>query len=193
MLNVEPEKTKIKTTKTVSANLIIDNIKDIAAEDVRIKYDSTKLKFLGMDEVDGIKLVKSYTQPGELRVIVASKGAANVVNAKKALLKLNFKGIAAGEVLVDVTKGRVSDSITMENDLTDSECGQATIIIEDLKDVNNSGEFTLLDLAIDARLLGEDPKTLTEYNTDIVEDNAIDDDDLLKIGEYMLANPNYKF
>ncbi|WML33214.1 Ig-like domain-containing protein [Clostridium sp. OS1-26] len=193
VLNIEPEKTKIKTTETVSANLVIDNIKEIAAEDVRIKYDNTKLEFLGMDEVDGIKLVKNDTQPGELRVIVASKGADNVVNAKKALLKLNFKGIAAGEALVDVIKGRVSDGITMEKDLTDAECGQATITIEDLKDVNNSGEFTLLDLAIDARHLGKDPKTLTQYNTDIVENNAIDDDDLLKIGEYMLANPNYKF
>ncbi|WML33349.1 Ig-like domain-containing protein [Clostridium sp. OS1-26] len=193
VLNVEPEKTKIKKNETVSANLVIDNIKEIAAEDVRIKYDNTKLQFLGMGETDGIKLVKSDTQPGELRVIVASKGSANVVNAKKTLLKLNFKGIAAGEALVDVTKGRISDGITMEKDLTDAECGQATITIEDLKDVNNSGEFTLLDLAIDARHLGEDPKTLAQYNTDIVENNAIDDDDLLKIGEYMLANPNYKF
>jgi transglutaminase/protease-like cytokinesis protein 3 len=195
ILNIEPENNKIHLNETVSANLTIDNIKDIAAEDVRIKYDNTKLQFVSMDEVDGIKLVKSDTQPGELRVIVASKGAANVVEAKKALLKLNFKGIAAGDALVDVTNGRVSDGITTEKDLQDSECGQATITIEDsvLKDVNNSGEFTLLDLAIDGRHYGEDPKSLTQYNTDIVENNAIDNDDLTKIGEYMLANPNYKF
>ena len=83
----------------------------------------------------------------------------------------------------------------MEKDLIDDECGQATIIIDDLvveDDVNHSGEFTLLDLAIDARHLGEDPKTLPQYNTDQVVNGAIDDDDLLKIGEYMLANPNYK-
>ncbi|WP_406541605.1 cohesin domain-containing protein [Clostridium ljungdahlii] len=157
VLNIEPEKTKIKKTETVSANLTIDNIKDIAAEDVRIKYDSTKLQFLGADEVDGMKLVKSDGKDGELRFIVASKGSANVVNAKKTLLKLNFKGIAAGDALVDVTKGRVSDGITTEEDLTDEQCGQATITIEDstLKDVNNSGEFTLLDLAIDGRHYGK--------------------------------------
>ncbi len=195
VLNVEPEKSKIKLNETVSTSLTIDNIKDIAAEDIRIKYDSTKLQFLSMDEVDGIKLVKSDTQPGELRAIVASKGAANVVNVKKTLLKLNFKGIAAGDALVNVTKGRVSDGIEMEKDLTDEQCGQATITIEDsvLTDVNNSGEFTLLDLAIDGRHYSEDPTTLIQYNTDIVVNKAIDNDDLTKIGEYMLANPNYKF
>jgi len=195
ILNIEPEKTQIHLKETVTANLTIDNIKEIAAEDVRIKYDNTKLKFLSMDELEGIKLVKSEDKDGELRLILASKGITNVVNAKKALLKLNFQGIASGDALVDVTKGKVSDGITMEKDLTDAECGQATIKIDDviMKDVNNSGEFTLLDLAIDGRHFSEDPKTLTQYNTDTVVNNAIDNDDLTKIGEYMLANPTYKF
>ncbi|AWI06564.1 cohesin domain-containing protein [Clostridium drakei] len=195
ILNVEPEKNKIRLNETVSANLTIDNIKDIAAEDVRIKYDNSKLQFLGATEVDGIKLVKNDAKDGELRLILASKGSSNVVEAKKSLLKLNFKGIAAGDALVDVTKGRVSDGITMEKDLTDDQCGQATITIDNeaLTDVNKDGQFTLLDLAIDGRHYSEDPATLTQYNTDIVVNKAIDDDDLTKIGEYMLANPNYKF
>jgi len=85
--------------------------------------------------------------------------------------------------------------VEMEKDLVDDECGQATIIIDDVvaDDVNRSGEFTLLDLAIDGRHLGEDPKTLPQYNTDQVINGAIDKADLIKIGEYMLANPNYKF
>jgi hypothetical protein len=194
VLNVEPEKNQIHLKETVTTNLTIDNIKEIAAEDIRIKYDNTKLKFLSMDEVDGIKLVKSQENDGELRLIVASKGAANVVNSKKTLLKLNFQGIAAGDALVDVTKGKVSDGIELEKDLSDAECGQTTIKIDDtvMKDVNNSGDFTLLDLAIDGRHFSEDPKALTNYNTDIVINDAIDNDDLTKIGEYMIANPNYK-
>jgi hypothetical protein len=108
-------------------------------------------------------------------------------------LKLNFKGIAAGDALVDVTKARVSDGIEMEKDLTDDQCGEATITIKELMDVNKNGEFTLLDLAIDGRHFGEDPTTLPAYDTDQVVNGAIDDDDLLKIGEYMLANSNYKF
>jgi uncharacterized protein YjdB len=193
ILNIEPEKSQIKLKETVFANLTIDNIKEIAAEDARIKYDSSKLKFLGMTYVDGIKLVKDEEKEGELRVIVASKGTANIASSKKTLLKLNFQGIAAGDALVDISKGRVSDGITMEKDLTDQECGQAIIKIEDaiLDDVNHSGGFTLLDLAIDGRHFGEDPASLSEYNTDQAINGAIDDDDLLKIGEYMLGNPNY--
>ncbi|OOM77481.1 hypothetical protein CLPUN_22620 [Clostridium puniceum] len=145
-----------------------------------------------MNEIDGIKLVKPVYKDGELRFILANKGTANITNAKKVLLTLKFQGIASGDALVDITKGKVSDGITMEKDLTDAECGQAIIKIDNtvLKDVNNTGEFTLLDLAIDARHLGEDPTTLTQYNTDQVINGKIDDDDLIKISEYMLANPN---
>ena len=194
ILNIEPVKDKIHINENVLAYLTIDNIKEIAAEDAVIKYDNTKLKFLGMNEVDGIKLVRSEQNDGELREILASEGLASVVNDKKALLKLYFKGINPGEALVDVTKGKVSDGIEMEQDLRAEECGQATIIIDNivLEDVNHTGEFTLLDLAIDARHLGEDPTTFPQYDTDQVLNGAIDNDDLLKIGEYMLSNPNYK-
>ncbi|MCT4583345.1 MAG: hypothetical protein N4A54_00350 [Peptostreptococcaceae bacterium] len=84
----------------------------------------------------------------------------------------------------------------MEKDLEDEECGQAFILIKEanLTDVNNSGEFTLLDLGIDARHLGKDPSLdeLSKYNTDISVNNAIDDDDLLEIGRLMLENTNYQ-
>lgn len=194
VVNIEPEKNNINLNETVTVDLTINNITNIAAEDVRIKYDNTKLKFLGMDEIDGIKLVNSQENDGELRIILASKGLTNTVEAKKTLLKLNFQGIVSGDALVDVTKGRVSNGVDMEKDLADTECGQAIIKIADteLKDVNNSGEYTLLDLAIDARHMGEDPKTLPQYNTDQVINGAIDDDDLTAIGKYMLANPNYQ-
>jgi hypothetical protein len=152
-----------------------------------------KLQFLGIDEVEGIKLVEKDIQADGFRLMLASKGVANVIKDKKALLKLNFKGIAVGDALVDVTKGRVSDGINMERDLLDVQCGQAIITIKELKDVNRDGEFTLLDLAIDGRHYGEDPSSLPQYDTDQVTNGAIDDDDLLKISEYILANSYYLF
>jgi|GEM_PF-5053101 len=193
VLDIEPGKSKIYLNENVTTDLVIENVEEIAAEDIRIKYDSSKLQFLGIDEVEGIKLVEKDVQVNEFRFMLASKGAANVVKTKKVLLKLNFKGIAVGDALVDVTKGRVSDGIEMEKDLLDAQCGETTISIKELKDVNRNGEFTLLDLAIDGRHYGEDPTTLPTYDTDQVVNGAIDDDDLLKIGEYMLANSNYKF
>lgn len=196
VLDIEPEKEKIRVNEEVTADLTIDNITEIAAEDIRIKYDNEKLKFVDFEEVDGIKLVKDIKveEDGELRVILASKGEVNIVNAKKALLKLKFKGIKPGEAKVDITKGRVSDGIEMEKDLTDEQCDEGIIIIEAITDVNNSGEFTLLDLGIDARHLSKDPKVeeLSKYNTDIAINDAIDEDDLLEIGKLMIDNPNYE-
>ena len=193
ILNIEPEKEIINLNENVTANITIDNIKEIAAEDIRIKYDFSKLQFLGLEEVDGIKVVKSEENDGELRVILASQGISNVVFMKKTLLKLNFQGIATGESLVDITKGRISDGITIERDLADEECGQAIITIEDYKDPSKDGEFTLLDLAIDGRYYGLNPEDYPQYKTDVVENGAIDDEDLLQIGQYMLENPNYTF
>ncbi|MCT4564517.1 MAG: cohesin domain-containing protein [Maledivibacter sp.] len=197
VLDIEPEKEKIKVNEIVTANLVIDNISKISAEDIRIDYDEKKLEFLGFEEVDGMKLVKSVekAETGDLRVIVASKGEANIIDSKKILLKLKFKGIKVGDALVDITKGRVTDGIDMEKDLADKECDQGTIIIEAVADVNNSGEFTLLDLGIDARHFSKDPASseLTKYNTDIVVNGQIDDEDLLEIGKLILENSNYDF
>lgn len=195
VLTVISEKEKIRVKDSVSVDLVIQNIKEIAAEDIRIKYDSTKLQFISCNEVDGIKLVKNSEANGELRVILASKGINNIINDKKVLLKLNFKAIGTGEALVDITKGRVSDGIEMEKDLEDIACGDTTILIEEqlFQDVNKNDMWTLLDLAIDARHLGENVDSLPQYNTDIDINLAIDENDLIKIGEYMINDPAYTF
>ncbi len=191
VMDIEVEKSKIYLNENISASLVIENISEIAAEDIRIKYDSSKLQFLGIDEVEGIKLVEKDVQADEFRFMLVSKGVKNIANTKKVLLKLNFKGIAVGDALIDVIKGRISDGIEMEKDLLDAQCGENTISISELKDVDRNGEFTLLDLAIDGRHYGEDPASLPQYDTDQVINGAIDDDDLLKIGEYILINTNY--
>lgn len=198
IFDLEPKTQTIPLNTTVTANLFIDNITNIAAEDVYLTYDTEKLEFLGFEEVSGVKLVYCDENSGVLRFILASQGENNIANDKKTLLNLKFKGISVGETVVDVTRGRVSDGITMEENVDEKLCGDCTIIIEDdgsVDDVNHTGEFTLLDLAIDARNFGKDPasEALTQYNTDIVINNAIDNDDLLKIGQYMVQNPNYPF
>lgn len=196
IFNVEPEKNKISLSEYVTTALTINNIEDITAEDIRIKYDTSKLKFVNYKQVDGITLVHADENNGELRFILASNGEKNIIKGKTTLLNLNFQGIAQGEALIDVTKGRVTDGINMEEDVAADSCGQATLLIEGAPDdVNHSGEFTLLDLGIDARHLGKDPASneLLQYNTDIVINNAIDEADLMQIGKYMLANANYAF
>lgn len=193
ILNIESEKIKIKKNDMVTTNIVIDNITEIAAEDIKIKFDSTKLKFVGVDEVDGIKLVKSIesNSKGEIRVILASKGDINIINDKKIILKLKFVGIQKGEATIEIVKGRVSDGIDMEKELTLLECGKVKILIEERSDVNNSGEYTLLDLGIDARHFGKLSATLPQYNADLDGNDIIDELDLIEIGKLMLENPNY--
>lgn len=195
ILNIEPDKSTINLSETVTTNLVINNITGIAAEDILIDYDQTKLEYVSMEEIPGIKIAYSNNDSakGQLRLILASQGKANVVNAKKILLKIKFKGISAGDGLIDITKAKVTDGITLEKDLEDDQCGEATITIIAPKDVNRTGEFTLLDLGIDALHFGEDPKApeLSSYDTDVVINNAIDDADLLKIAQEMMANSNY--
>jgi hypothetical protein len=195
ILSIEPEENKIKIKEKVSADLVIDNISEIAAEDIKIEYDENKLEFLGFEEVDGMKLVKSIeeTDDGELRVIIASEGESNIIDSEEILLKLEFRGIEEGEATIDIVKARVTDGIDMEKDLTEEECHGCIITIEGVNDVNNSGEFTLLDLGIDARHLDKDPDAseLSEYNTDIDINNKIDEDDLIEIAKLMLENPSY--
>lgn len=197
VLDVEAEKNKIRVNDSLSVAVVINNIKEIAAEDIRITYDSDKLKFVGASEFSGFKIVKSMEKNGELRLIVASKGSENIVNSKKTLLTLNFIGVTTGEAKIDIVKGRVSDGIELEKDLLNEECGEAIVLIEPplLIDVNKSGEFTLLDLAIDARHFGKDPKLaeLQKYNTDIVVNSTIDEADLLEIAQQILLNTKYIF
>lgn len=194
-LSIKPEENKIKIKEKVSADLVIDNISEIVAEDIKIEYDENKLEFLGFEEVDGMKLVKSIeeTDDGELRVIIASEGESNIIDSEEILLKLEFRGIEEGEASIDIVKARVTDGIEMEKDLTEEECNGCIITIEGVNDVNNSGEFTLLDLGIDARHLDKDPDSseLSEYNTDIDINNKIDEDDLIEIAKLMLENPSY--
>ena len=196
ILDVVPEKDVIQTNELVNVDLTIDNITEIAAEDILIKYNNAKLDFINFEEIDGMKLVHSIVDEdnGTLRVIIASKGEAHIVNTEEILLTLKFKGIAEGDALVDITKGKVANGIEMEKDLLEENCDQAIITIVAPSDVNNSGEYTLLDLSIDARHYAKDPSIaeLSKYNTDVIVNNAIDDADLLEIAREMMLNSNYK-
>lgn len=198
IFDLEPKEQEAELNTQVVTELTINNVTQIAAEDVYIEYDNEKLEYVGFEEVEGIKLVYANEEAGVLRFILASKGEANIVMQKKYLLKIKFKTIETGEALVDVTKGRITDGIEMEENVADELCGECTIIITKPAipdDVNHSGEFTLLDLGIDGRNLGKDPASeeLSSYNTDIVVNNAIDEEDLLQIGSYILKNPKYSF
>lgn len=185
---------KARVGEEITANIVIHNAVNICAEDIKIYYDTSRLTYLGTENVEGIKIFKEdNTTGGAIRYITASLGKVNAANGDKVLIKLKFKAIAKGEALIDITNGRIADNATLEMDVTEENCGEKTVLIEGPRDVNRSGEYTLLDLGIDAWYHGfvaADTDT-SKYDADQVEDGIIDDADLTEIVNQMLKNPNY--
>lgn len=179
----------------ITANILIHNAVNICAEDIKIAFDTSKLEFISAEGADGIKIYKEDDlTDGIRRYITASLGKANAANGDKTLLKLTFKAKVSGEAKIDITNGRIADNATLEKDIEEENCGEKIILIEgNLKDVNRSGQFTLLDLGINAWYFGDaaaDTDT-SKYDTDVVKNGIIDDDDLTEIVKQILNNSNY--
>ncbi len=186
---------KAKVGDEITANIVIHNAVNICAEDIKIAFDTSKLQFISAEGADGIKIFKEdVLTEGIKRYITASLGKANAANGNKTLLKLTFKAKASGEAKIDITSGRIADNATIEKDIKYENCGEKIILIErNLMDVNRSGEFSLLDLGINAWYYGDavaDTDT-TKYDADVVENGTIDDDDLTEIVKQILNNSNY--
>ena len=185
---------KAKTGDEITADIIIHNATNICAEDLKIAYDTSKLQFISAENADGMKIYKEDDiAAGIKRYITACLGKANAANGDKILMKLKFKAIDVGEAKIDITNGRIADNSTLEVDVAQECCGDKIILIEGVKDVNRTGEYTLLDLGIDAWYYGvavADTDT-TKYSADQVVNGTIDDEDLYEIVAQILNNSNY--
>ncbi|WP_101698542.1 hypothetical protein [Clostridium minihomine] len=113
----------------------------------------------------------------------------------KDLIELTFKAKAVGIGKVDIIKGRIADNDVLEMDVAKENCGEDTIEVEGNKDVNRTGEYTLLDLGIDAYYYGMEAihTDTTRFDTDVIPDGIIDDKDLAAITQAILDNSNYLF
>lgn len=186
---------KAKVGELITANVVIHNAANICAEDIKVAFDTSKLELISAKGAEGIKIYKedSLTE-GVRRYISASLGKANAANGDKILLQLTFKAKASGEAKIDITSGRIADNATLEKDIEEKNCGEKIVLIEEKsKDVNRSGEFTLLDLGIDAWYYGDAAANTdtSKYDADVVANGTIDDDDLAEIVKQILSNSNY--
>jgi YD repeat-containing protein len=187
-------KDNLKLGEEFTADIVLNNAVNICAEDLKITYDATLFKYTGAEEIPGLKIYKEVNQGiGTLRFIIASKGKQYAVNGQNALVRLKFEAIKPGKGLIDVEKGRIADNGTVEMDVASENCGEKTVTVLGTSDVNRSGEFTLLDLAIDAWYFGDDAADTdsSKYDADVVTDGVIDDADLSAIVEQMMNNSNY--
>lgn len=185
---------KIKEGQELVTDIVIHNVSDIYAEDIKIKYDTDLFEYVGYENVEGFEVYNSpEDKNGELRFIIASKGKENVAKDNTIIVKMKFTARKAGEGLIDITQGHIAN-MNDEFDIEEKNCGEKNIIIEAVKDVNLNGEFTLIDLAIDGYYYGmsaADTNTI-KYHADVDDNGDIQDVDLKLIVSEILTNSNYK-
>jgi hypothetical protein len=192
-LDVTSASTTVNLGDEFTADIVLRNATGILAEDVTYTYDSKLFEYEGYADINGLKVqtVAADTKTGTVRFIVSSLGKNNAITGDKSLIQLKFKAIAGGTGKIDATKGRVAD-IATESDISPDYCGEITIVVQSA-DVNKSGDYTLVDLAIDSYYYGDaaaDTDT-TKYNCDQNSDSKIDDKDLSYIVTEILKNPAY--
>ena len=185
--------TKTKIGDEFTTDIAIHNVTNICAEDIKITYDLNLFEYMGATAQTGLKIYKEDTStPGTVRFIVACQGKDNVATGDKNLIQLKFKAKSRGVGKVDIIKGRIADNATLEMDVADENCGEATIEVGG-KDVNRTDTFTLLDLGIDAYYFGfnaADTDT-SKYDADLDANGVIDDNDLNSITQSILDNKDY--
>lgn len=192
VLDIDIVENRVRVGQEFTSNIILKDVAGIYAEDFTIQYNDNLFEFRGFEEIPGYKVYHAINHSnGTLRFIVASQGAEFGINSDTIFLKLKFKAKAVGIGKVDATQARIADT-TAEYDLDAANCLEDTVVVES-QDVNMSGEYTLLDLAIDAAHFGELGSTVdpTKYAANQVGDDTIRDEDLVFIVAKMLANTHY--
>lgn len=194
MITLESSINEIKIGQEFEVDVVLNNGVNICAEDILISYDKNLFEYQGYEDNEGFKVYKEIASDLGIRFITVSKGKVNAINGKKAFVKLKFRAKQQGTGMIDVMTARIADNGNFEKDLQSEFCGDKLINVSGNKDVNRTGTFTLLDLAIDAWYYGtkaEDTDS-AKFDCDVVINGNIDDSDLMAIVTAMLQNDTYK-
>lgn len=190
-LDIVASSHKINLGDEFTADAVAENVYGTYAEDFKVNYDTNLFQYEGFDEIPGYKVCNTpQDDNGVLRFIIASQGKDYVINGNQSIVKLKLKAKAIGTGKVDALKCRVADTVK-EYDLDDLNCLEDTIQVQG--DVNRTGDYTLLDLAIDGyyynmNVLDTD---IAKYDADQDINGKIDGADLIYVTNQILNNANY--
>lgn len=193
-ITLENSINEIKIGQEFEVEVVLHNGVNICAEDIFISYDKNLFEYQGYEDNEGFKVYKEIMSDLGIRFISVSKGKVNAINGKKAFVKLKFRAKQQGTGKIDVVTARIADNGNFEKDIQSEFCGEKLINVNGIKDINRTGTFTLLDLAIDAWYYGtkaEDTDS-AKFDCDVVINGTIDDSDLMAIVTAMLENDAYK-
>lgn len=178
----------IYTDQMLNVKIGLDGTGDYYALDTIIDYDRDLLELKGYSIKKGLKDYYFSSEENSLRYIIASQGKENPINSSVSdIIYLSFAPRKAGIANITIKKGQVAD---LEHEVNINNLGTMTVTIENPRnDINRDGQFTLVDLAIDAYYYGMNVVNTdtTKYDADIIPDGKIDDADLQEIVKQMLA------
>jgi hypothetical protein len=199
-MSVTVDEEKVQVGQEFTANIWLRNVINIYAEDVIMKYDNSIFDYVGFETVEGYQVVNQpLDQNGTLRFIVASQGVDYGITAPssaKTFLKLKLRAKAVGVGKVDAVSCMIAD-IEQQYQLLGKQCRDDVVQVEyndsGHSDVNKSGEYTLVDLAIDAYYYGQPAYNADQYkyNVNQAGDHFVNNSDLVYIVNQMLSNTNY--
>jgi len=111
-----PDEALITLDGPVSANMGdtfevtygLANVEDISAQDITIKYDKDIFEYISAETADGKEASEiiydaNDADTGVVRLIVAHKGANNVVTGSKEVLKVKFKAKGSGSGSIEAS------------------------------------------------------------------------------------------
>lgn len=181
--------------ETFSVKMTVSTTSDaVYAEDLVLNYDTEKLNYEGYEEIEGFSVYPVATTDSSVRFRVANKTPIESYTTQE-MIQLNFSTTTSGQAYIENTCGKISNAET-ERDLRYSERGKYYFKISknDIDDVNGDGEFTLVDLAIDAKHFGKYVGNVdTTDNIDLDGDRSVTDKDIAIINEYIDKNDEYLF
>lgn len=182
ILDIESDTYELNAGDTVDVNVLIKNVEDIYAEDFDVKYNTEAFELISskVANTNQDKLYYKSEDTGQVRYIVASQGAINVINEDKALLTLTFKvKNYEGQADISVLKGLIANS---QGDEYQVKClGKTFTIIGRTLDVNGDEAFTLGDLAIASSLIGTESTAWGDFTPDFDLNGSVEEIDLNEI------------
>lgn len=180
--------------ETFTVDLALENLtQSIYAQDIRLDYDANRFELIGAAAVaEGVGLLESVRKEGEIRLILASQGAAYAIAGDLKVIELTFKAkeVAQSESgSIAVTEAILADGQGSETNAASNSLNIVIDVPGVPGDLNGDGRVSIGDLAIIAAHYGktsESPDWTQAKRADMNKDGKIDLEDLVEVARRIL-------
>lgn len=192
-------KPAVVENETFTVQFGLQNItRQVMAQDITIRYDSGRFAFIDAESMlEGVSILTvASDKPGEIRLLIASKGIQHAISGEEVFLRLQFKALAGMEGSSVIGTIETADAI-LANELGSEFMARPArldiIVNKDVKaipeDLNGDGKVSIGDLALAAAHYGkssESPDWEAAILADVNGDGQVDIADLALIAKRIL-------